>query len=110
MTPSRLFRWTSILCLALCCDALHAVEPQVISFSVARVSVPALDASGYQVAAPIVHPDGAVEYRCYFRSQHFLSLLLDKLGGFAFRPHPGVDVNGWRVQSARLQSASPRTR
>lgn len=95
MNPSPLLHRTSVLCLALCCHALHAVEPQVVSFSVATVSARPLDTSGYQVAPPITDQDGAVEYRCYFRNQHFLSLLLDKLGGFAFRPHPGVDVNGW---------------
>ena len=95
MFRTRHFHRAAPVILALFCHALHAVEPQVVSFAVARVSVPPLDASGYVVGAPLAHPDGSVEYRCHFRGQHFLSIVRDKLGGFAFRPHPGVDVNGW---------------
>lgn len=73
---------------------IRAVDPQVRSFTLTKVEAPPLSATGYGKVL-VNNTDGSVEHRCYFRSQHFLSVLSDPAGAFAIRLHPGVDVNGW---------------
>ena len=48
--------------------------------------------SSYSVEQVIVGP--ATEYRFKLDNRHF-GTLIDQGGTFAFRPHPGCDVNGW---------------
>jgi len=37
---------------------------------------------------------GAIEYRFFYDAHHFATLI-DQGGTYAFRPHPGCDINGW---------------
>jgi hypothetical protein len=61
------------------------------------------DAAGNEptvIAQPVayrveqVSVGGATEYRFFYESQHFVTLI-DQEGTYALRPHPGCDINGW---------------
>jgi len=58
-------------------DERESINPQSLSYSVEQVIV-----------------GGATEYRFKLNNHHF-GTLIDQGGTFAFRPHPGCDINGW---------------
>ena len=76
------------LCLLFCSVQMAwAGEP---NFSVDSQKV-----AGYKVSTVHVATTKATEYRVFYEGKHFLSVIKDKNGGLAIRPHPGDDPNGW---------------
>ena len=88
---------TAIALAFLAAGGLRADEPArpiITAFDLQPATTPSLNLAAYTVAAHDTG-DASLEYRCRFRGRHFLSVLRDLQGGFAVRPHPGADENGW---------------
>jgi hypothetical protein len=70
----------------------------ILNINAARPTAqyPVTNGAGYTVSVVTNIISGAtnVEHRCAFGGHHFLSVV-DAAGAFVFRPHPGVDRNGW---------------
>jgi hypothetical protein len=69
----------------------------ILFFSPTYPTLPVLSNKGQQVISYSINvvevPEGT-EYR-FIKDHHHYMTLIDHQGTFAFRPHPGLDINGW---------------
>ncbi len=83
----NLLRALSFFLLLCATDGLRAEE--------ANSTAPLQRVLDYKTATVRNAADKQTETRLYYQDRHFVTLIKDRNGALAIRPHPGNDVNGW---------------
>jgi hypothetical protein len=87
--------WRTWSCLAVMVTVSVAILPKRLDAADMDLFLPAIvgrQCIQYHLEKIIITPQ--TEYR-FFCDQHHFMTLVDDQGTVNFRPHPGVDVNGW---------------